>query len=347
MTDIKKYRWLIVVMIVYYAVFFGTGRIIKAGGSASYMLAIIATVVSAVIYTALYRVKDSKLLYAKYKNTDIRKIVGVFLFVSALVQATAVCSYSVVSITQVFMKKSPFPYILLFVLLPTLFGAYFGIKSVSRYCFIAGVSMVFLIALILAFAYEDYSFKNIYPVMGKGFPRFGGIVSSIFAFSNIFYLFLLSGREEKNNIKGEILKIILISGAVFTAICLVCNLTVPFEALEQLSDPLLYVSSTVDFSFAVERSEALVFLVWIFMTFLTLSASMCFVCSIAENTFSLANRKALIGALAIVVATGSMLIDKWGKGDWFINFSLFWTGCVSIIIPLLLRIMSFFRKEQS
>ena len=347
MTDIKKYRWLIIVMTVYYAVFCGTERFIDAGGSGAYILSSVVTAVSAVLYMLLYNKKAFGQLDVDNMTADIR-ILGVILLVSALVQAVSVCAYSAKSITDVFMRKSPFPYILAFVMFPALFGAYFGIKSVSRYSVIAGTVLLFVIGLILLFVSEDYSAVNIHPVLGKGFPGFERVFQCIILFSNILYFYLLSPgcNNTQKSVRREILKIILISGAVFFGICLVCNLTVPFEALGYWRNPLLYIASTVNFSFIVERSEALVFLIWIFISFLTLSALMCFVCSIAAKTFKLSNRKAIIGAVSIVVSSGAMLTYKSNMTESVIAFSLIWTGCVSIAVPLVLRIICALRRER-
>ena len=347
MSDIKKYRYLIVVMIVYYAVFFGTDKIFRLSGSASYILSLCLTLVCALVYSTLYQGQSAKVLWSENTRPDIRMIIGVILLVSALVQSVAVCSYSTKSIAEVFMKKSPFAYILTFVLFPTLFGAYFGIKSVSRYSLVGGIGILFVIALILVFAFEDYSIENMYPLLGKGLPSFSSILLPLSLFSNIIYLYVLHGyKNSQGDIKSETRKIILISGAVFIAISLICSLTVPHEALGHWHDSLLYVASTVDFRFAVERSEALVFVVWIFMSFLTLSSLMTFVCTIAYHTFCLSNRKAIIGALALIVASFSLLIDKYSAAESLMSFSLLWTGAVSIAIPLALRLVSKIRKEQ-
>ena len=347
MTDIRKYRWLIVVMTVYYAVFYGTDRLIDAGGSGAYILAFVVTAVSAVLYMLLYNKKSVSLFDADKITFDIR-ISGVILLVSVFVQTVSVCTYSVEAISGVFMKKSPFPYILFFVMFPTLFGAYFGIKSVSRYSLVAGTLILFMIGLILLFVYEDYLSVNIHPVLGKGYIGIGSFFRCMMLFSNIIYLFVLSSEcnNTQNSVRTEIVKVILISGAVFAGICLVCNLTVPYEALGCWHDPLLYIASTVNFSFVVRRSEALVFLIWIFVSFLTIASLLCFVCSLAAKLFNLSNRKAVIGAVSIVVASSAMLTYKNNMTESLISFSLFCTGVVSIVVPIVLRIICALRKER-
>lgn len=335
---IKKYRWLIAVMIIYYAVFFGSGRLVRVGGSSSYLLSAAGAVICFLLYGLIYHPRA----FAAFKSGEIggtvRMIIGAAVLISALVQAVAVCTWSVKSVSQVFMKKSPFPYILFFMMLPSLVGAYFDIKSVARYAFLCGVSIVSAVGLIFIFGAEGYSAKNLYPLMGRGFDSFKNLLTAAAVYANVFYIFILGAGAERSEMRKETGKILLISGLFFAAVCLMCNLSVPYEVLGLLDDPLLYVASAVDFSFLVERSEALVFLIRIFLSFLCLSALMCFVCNSAVHAFSLSDRKAVIGAAGIIIASGALLADKYCLAEPLIVFSLIWTFAASVLVPVILRI---------
>lgn len=338
MTDTKKYRWLTVMLISCNTLFFGAKKLIIHSGSNSYMTAIACSVICALLYYALFSQKGINCINLSKK---ISRIVFSLLTITAFVQSVSLCSYSANAITEVFMKKSPFPYVLLFTALPVITGGYYGLKSVSRYARAGGIIIFFLVALVLAFAYSEYNVKNLCPIFGNGTENLYGALYGILLFSSIIYLYiiLLTQKTNLRRARTEATKNILISGALLSAVCLCTNLCVPYPALETVSNPVLYIASNVNFSFLVERCEAIVFFIWIFTVFISLSALLCFLQVCAQKAFDIKNIKALNGAFAGAVFFASLIADKYGEFDTLMNFSIIWTGCTSVILPIILNII--------
>ena len=159
-------------------------------------------------------------------------------------------------------------------------------------------------------------------------------------FSGIIYLYIimLTQKTDFSKAKAEAAKTILISGAFLFILCLCTNLSIPYEGLNTLSNPLLFIASGVNFSFLVERSEVIVFFIWIFTVFICLSALLCFFEISVRNAFGIKNIKALNGAFASTIFFASLIADKYAVFSFLMNFSLIWTGCISVILPIVLNI---------
>lgn len=341
---IKKYRWLITVLIIYYAVFYGCGALLAAGGNGAYMLSAAGALFSFGLYTLLWNKAPS--YKSKSVSSAIRKVIDILLLISLIVQATAVCTLSVSSVSATFMKHSPFPYLLIFFIIPALFAGYSGIKAVARYAFIGGIGIIFMIFLILLFASGDYSAKNIFPLTGRIFSEpIANIITAVSLYSNLMYLYIIGDSPGQKPSVAESAKVVLISGSVFTSICLICSLTVPYEAIAHISDPLLYVASTVDFSFLVERSEGLVLMIRLFTSFICICALICLLCKISKDAFALKDSKALIWIYALIISSGALITDKTHTVDFLIRFSAIWTLGVSATIPLILRLAGKVKKD--
>ena len=76
MTQIKKYRWLFIMLIGYNALFFGSSMLVHLGKTASYFLAIVSTLVSVVLYGIFYSAKSYCLLR---NNQKLCKILSVLI----------------------------------------------------------------------------------------------------------------------------------------------------------------------------------------------------------------------------------------------------------------------------
>ncbi len=332
MTQIKKYRWLFVMLIGYNALFFGSSMLVYLGKTASYLLAVTATVISLVLYGFLY---SSKNLQFICNNEKLTKFFSAIISLVALVSCAATIGYSCESFGVFFLKKSPFLYILSFIILATICASCFGIKPVSRYAFISG-SVIFAGVVILSFFFLDkYDINNLYPIFGTVSAK--GVLYSVFLFSNVVYLYPIVWKEKKIDFKTgrEIAKIVLISGVLITIVCISYNLYTPYVAIGNMQNPLLAVASSVDFDVLFERCEAVVFIMWIFAAFISSSALFTFFVDNFSYGANLSDKKALLGAGAVVVSAAAVICDKFSFHEYLYMISLVLTFLVSVIIPVI------------
>ena len=338
MTQIKKYRWLFIMLIGYNALFFGSSMLVHLGKTASYFLAIVSTLVSVVLYGIFYSAKSYCLLR---NNQKLCKFLSIMISVVALFSCAATVGYSCESFGVFFLKKSPFVYILFFVMLATVCASRFGIKPVSRYAFIAGSIIFFLVVALSLLFFDKYDINNLYPLLGTASPK--GILYSVFMFSSVVYLFPLMWKEKNTDFKTgrEIAKIILISGALIALVCISYNLYTPYSAIDKVQNPLLAVASSVDFDVLFERCEAIVFIIWIFSTFISSSALLTFFIDNLSYGTNLSDRNAILWAGAVAVSGISMICDAFSLHEYMYIFSLVLTFLISVIVPVVSIVLRF------
>ena len=333
MNDTKKFNALIIILIVCYGISFGAKTLINTAGTGGYILALAGGVASFLIYGKIYGINQSQISPADKTGRIIIYTAGLLLMLSALVQAVAICCITAKSLGNVFMKKTPFEYTLLFILLACTAGTCCGTKAVSRYAATGGIAALVITITVLLFAYENYDIKNLMPLTGRAFSEGKNIFLMLSVYSNAVYLWAISPQKSKKQTKANLGSVILISGGIITAICFVTSLILPFETLSSLSDPLLYTASTVNFSFLVERSEAAVFIVRLLTAFISISSLLCIVCRFATDIFKLSDRKAIIPSILIITACATLIADRFDLSEQLMYFSAIWTLGISLILP--------------
>lgn len=330
MTNIKGYRWSIVIMTVYNAVFFGVKIFSANAGSGGYILSALCTVAALIVYSVLFAVLPKG---REMKKIPCKIVFGTLLVLSSVWAAAAASAYTARLVGNVFMKKSPFPYILVLTAFPSFMGAYFGFKSASRYSLVAGRIIFFAAAVILLLTVQEYDRDNLYPIFGSISARDVLIFPSVF--SPLIYLPAIAAVCGGNDgVAGEGTKIILISGAAMTAVCLVYNLTVPREALTLFENPLLVIASTINFDFIFERCEALVLVIWLFLSYLNICALTTMAADFLCKSFSLSCRNAVVWVVFAVIFSAALIADKLGSVDKFFAASAVFGGVVSIVLPI-------------
>lgn len=335
MTDIKGYRWSVIIMTAYNAVFFGVRIISASGGSGGYILSALCTVAALIVYPLLLLlVPEGRML----RGAPLGAVLGGVLALCALVSASAASAYTARLIGDVFMKRSPFPYLLTLTALPAFVGTYFGFKAVSRYAYIGGHLIFFAAAVILMLSFEEYDRDNLYPIFGSISIKDLLIFPAVFA--PTVYLTAISAAGAGGNISAECAKTVLVCGAAMTAICLVYNLTVPREALTLFENPLLVTASVINFDFVFERCEALVMIIWLFLSYLNICALSNMAADILAKSFALSCRNAAVGVVFGIIFAAALIADRLGMADDFFAVSAIFGGAVSIALPVCAAVFS-------
>lgn len=341
MTDIKGYRWSVIIMTAYNAVFFGVRIISSSGGSGGYILSALCTLAALVVYPLLLAlVPEGKRL----RSMPLSAVLGAVLALNALAAASAASAYTARLIGDVFMKKSPFPYILALTALPAFVGTYFGFRASSRYAYIGGHIIFFSAAVILLLSFGEYKTDNLYPIFGSISAKDLIIFPAVF--SPTVYLPAISAMGGKGSVSGECARIVAVCGAAMTAICLVYNLTVPREALTLFENPLLVTASVINFDFIFERCEALVLIIWLFLSYLNICALSNMTADILTESFSLSYRNAAVWVMFAVAFAAALIADRLGRVDDFFAASTVFSGAVSIALPICAAVFSGRREYE-
>ena len=251
MTDIKKYSFLIIVSIIYYCLFFGINFLCFNFQNSSYIIFLIVSLLGLGIYNIIYNGKAMEFLFNSKKHGFLKNIIYIFLLIGTIIQVVGVLTYGAKSIGTVFMEKSPYQFILLFLFIPISFGGYFGIKAISRYAYIAGIFIIGVILSILLFGYKQYEFTNLFPIFSMNNINFKTIFTAFSLFSNIVFLLLLSANDKCDfkSTRRELNKTILICTIIFFLVLFCYNLTVDFPYSDYTNNPLYVISSVINLGF--------------------------------------------------------------------------------------------------
>lgn len=332
MTDIKKYNKLIVVIIVSCIVNFGLTGIITNSSCASYIQCILSCLVALFVYYIIYNKHINNFFMSKATYVKLISVVTVFVLI---IYSAGFIGNTCELINKFFMKKSPSYYLCAFLALPCCFGAFYGLRTMSRYSVIIWLMLVLSVCFMLFFCFNEYSVNNLFPVFGTDkntlilnsfdFSIYGGIL--------IFYYCLIGKNINPSSAKKNILKIILFSGLISTLICFMLNLILPYQAVVHVDNPLLTLASFININFLLERSEIIVLIILLSLCFITVGTFFASVCLIAEKSIGISDRKGIAGCLFFNCYLLSVVFSKYNISVYALEFSKYGVFVISVLIP--------------
>ncbi len=345
MTDIKKYNHLMIMLIISAMLVFGLRDFISNSANASYIACILSSAVAALLYTSLYNHQAVKSLLNS--NGIVGKIVCIMLVLVFLMYSAAFTAKLVELINKFFMQKSPVPYLAFFCIFPASFGGYFGIKSTSRYASIVWIITLIATAFILVMCGGEYNTDNLYPMLGNGAADLlkGSLNISVFAVILIYFVMISDAEATTKHIKKQIAKFILISGVFGAAVCLALSLLLPYRAVGFADNPYLTVASSIRANFMLERSEIVVLILWIFCSFLCVSAFCAGIFSACGKMAKVSDKRGIIGAVMAIIYLVTILAHRLGFADYIVDASSYALMLLSVVIPVVAYIRYFVSRR--
>ena len=346
MTEIKKYNMLIVMLIISSGITAGVNKLLIGGGSASYIYAIVCTIAALVVYPMLF----SHRAMVSFAHADgvFKKIAAVAATMVFMIYISSFTAYFVEYIRSMFFKKSPFWYIMIFLLVPSTFGCYFGVKSASRYAGVAAAFSIAVIFIILIFCGREYNADNLYPIFGNGVGNMAAGLKNISYFGAVAFYYLLVSHSncKMSAVKANVAKIVVISGVVIAVVCLCTNLLLPYNAAQLTEKPLYTLAASIRGNYLIERSEAIVLILWIFAAFVCISGGTAVTTEFASKAFKLSNRNALTGCVLAVVYTAAMIFYKYNAVGYMFDIGNYMLGVFSILMPAVINAAFYFSRGK-
>lgn len=198
-------------------------------------------------------------------GNKLKIIIGLLYVFLLLIVPIFVLKNFTETLKVIYFRNSPFIYTVLFFVISIIIANHFSTKVLSK----ANLILMFLgflgIALVLILSVKNFSTDQVFPILGYGFKEtFITGLSSLFSFSGIGYLFLLSPLLDKpNKLKKISILSISISGLYlfFTILCIVLSFSFSFKSEESIS--LYLLARTIDFGRFIQRIDAIFIFIWI------------------------------------------------------------------------------------
>ena len=98
--------------------------------------------------------------------------------------------------------------------------------------------------------------------------------------------------------------------------------------------------------YLIERSEAVVLVLWIFAAFVCISGAAAVTTEFASQAFKLSNANALTGCVLAVVYTASLIFNRYNAVSYMFDIGNYMLGAFSIVLPAVINTAYYFTRGK-
>lgn len=320
------------------------------GGSASWMIPIIITILALfyfMILSGLYRhigsldlLDISQRIGGRALKALFGLIITIFLFMFISIYLGGFAQ----TIKLISLDKSPLQYVELIFLFGMVVSAYYGVEAVARIHSILVPVIIAVFLLITLGVIPEFDFAHLFPVFGEGYQALAkGSIYRLSVFSPLLILFFMVPFFRKEQLKKIGYPAILVSGLLLTWSTLSYILVFPYEMATIKKIPIFQMARHIEFGNYIQRIESLIVLISSLSAALFLGVSFTFMIFITTKSLNLKHSKPIILPMAILVFALGTIVKRLNMefiGNGIIN--IFWlTG---MILPLLIIVWGAIKK---
>jgi len=235
---------------------------------------------------------------------------------------------------KVLLPESPPIFTLFFISGAAFAVAFLKLEAISRYALVAAAVFMAFVSVIIFTASGEAEFLNVFPLMGKG--NYLKSLPYVYIFSDIVYFWVISSHIRKNSQKKHMpVKSVALTGAVGLVILIFYMLCVPYPASGDYVYPLRRLSMLANSSVVFQRLDGLVFLIWIFLGFISAGALCLFAVMVLSQNLRLKNQSAMCFFAVVMSLTFAL---------WNVDFKSFLRPLMSAISFLFLPLTALLYK---
>ncbi len=273
-------------------------------------------------------------------NPLMSKLLGTALFLVTVIAAGTRMKHFAAAIGDIVLVQSPKVFILFIMASAVLSVMLLRLEAVTRYALAS--SMVFLLFLaIIAFStFSEFDVRNIYPVMGKG--NFLNSWSALYIFSDIVYFYVIFPHIKNSDKARRVPYKAIVLCALFTLILFaIYTLCVPYPVSQTFKYPIYRLAVLANSSVVFQRLDGVVFIIWIFLSFISSGSLALFAVMIFKKVFCLKNQNAICPAVALLC---------FGISLWDADFDGFVKTAMSLasffVLPCLAFVFKYIKKKR-
>ncbi len=284
-----------------------SGFVYNSGTAAyinAFLTAIAAFVLVGILHLCLGKDDFCSALGSVYGKTLSKLVMGI-IFILTVASASVRMDMFADAIGKYVLTETPRIVIFSVIALCSFFAAFFGIEAITRYALVSFIVFVAFLGVIFFSSASEVRYINICPVLGKG--DFISVASMLYVFSDIMYLYLISNRVKRGR-SG--VRAVFLGGTLTVLITLFYVLCVPYPVSQSYDFPLYTLASLSNSSVIFQRMDGLVFVIWIFTSFISVGALSFFATDIFARVFGISDRRAIVSAVTFIiflVSCGGML----------------------------------------
>lgn len=329
-SGVRETKWLFFILMISHICLGAIGELTKAmatGGIWGLLLS--ALVALAIMFvTELCLGSGGCRSLQSYFGYPLYTTLATVLFVVTLFGTAQRMKDFSLAIGSTVLLQSPAVFILFIMSLASFVVALVGLEAITRYALVAS-GVFFLFAGALFFTnIPRAEIINIYPLGGKN--GFSNPFCSLYVFSDAVYFFFIQKSINNNKkIPYPISKTIITVSVTGVAITLFYCLCVPYPASTMYKYPLYRLSLLANSSVVFQRLDGLVYIIWIFFSFISQGALVIFAMDIISDALKLKNKKAIAGTVTLICFLISMM-----DSDFTFFVRLFSVGFAFLIFPV-------------
>ncbi|MHB8062712.1 MAG: GerAB/ArcD/ProY family transporter [Ruminiclostridium sp.] len=323
---------------------------VKFGGSASWMIPILITLMALgyfAIVVRLYRNIGSVDLIdisAGIGGRTLKVIVGLFIIIFLILTVSIFMGAFSQTLKIISLDKSPIEYVGALFFIGMITAAYYGIEVVARInSFLVPVVITGFILITLG-VIPEFKTSNLFPILGDGYASIAkGSILKLSTFASFTILFLMVPFFKKRYLKRVGYLHIIISGLLLVWSTLSFILVFPYEVAVNKKIPIYQMARHIEFGNYVQRIESVFVLICSISVLLFLSVVFTFVIFVFAKTFELKRSRPIILPMAIIVFSLALL-SKRTNIELLSNNSLMLILLIGMLLPLLIIILGAAKK---
>jgi len=287
------------------------------GGSASWMIPIIITLITLVYFTIVVK------LYKKIGSLDLldisasiggrifKVVVGLSITVFLIITVSIILGGFTQTLKIISLDKSPLEYVGILFLIGMLAAAYYGIEVVARVnAFLVPIVIIGFILITLG-AIPKFKINNLFPILGDGYASIAkGSILRLSVFSSLLILFFMVPFFKKKYLGKVGYTSIIISGSLLLWSTLSFILIFPFEIAVNKKIPVFQMARYIEFGDYLQRIESVFVLICSVCALLFLGVMFTFIVYIFSKTLDLKRSKPIILPMGIIVFSLALLLKK-------------------------------------
>lgn len=260
--------------------------------------------------------------------------ISIFLYFVFVLYGSSVMKEFSEAIGECILPRSPRIFILVVLAGIALAVCFTRIEILARYSLALIIVTVVFVSIIFAVTLSDCEPGNLFPVVGKTHGSGWGICLSLYADAGFFYTLKLC---DKRSLHVPV-RATFLATAVLAAVMFFYSLCVPFPASAFYEYPLHRLSLLANSSLIFQRLDGLVYIIWIFIAFVTTGAITIFATHVLTGGLNLKSSTAIAPATVFLCLMVSL-------ADWNMAELSRWAMCIfTFVLTPVIMISSGRRK---
>lgn len=308
----KETKWLFVLLIMSGVTLGDIAVFVSNSGTAAFincLCGLAITLLSTAVSNTMLKHGNLTEVFKSVYGKAVTFVFCAILLVVTVLNAANRMNMFARAIGEFVLTDTPRVFILMLFALPVLSAVLFNLEALSRYALAAGIVFLFFVAIIIFTALGEADYINICPVLGKG--KVINVLNMLYVFSDIVYFYIISGHIKD---VGTPTKAVIFGGFITTILTLFYTLCVPYPVSEKYVYPLYRLASLANSSVVLQRLDGLVFLMWMFLGFISAGALTLFAVIIFSEMFKLKDRRAVSSAFVFLVFIIALFGVTAGRG---------------------------------